>query len=459
MKPFRILVIIGLVACVLFNNVAYATAISHPSSTPTITITTVHVNQNTATTGDVIFTGLYDLPYTTLPTAVDPAWTADKAFIFQLIDTDNITILGLNTPYPFFASGYRQGVFAFYFPASANMTSVAKWNQPYTIRISENPSLFASPQSWDATISTSSYTTFVTQADNQADLGSSVIALAQTLQSFYSCTLLTSSGFRTVLSALGGLSDGENYFRGAIYGLQAMAPSIYLVQSSPLDYTATPWTTTNFDAYAARFSGTWIGTAISATATQLGLTDQIIASIPILLICLGFVFLSFLLVHKGEPGWIVSCLILIMGALLGWIPLALFANIYQLMLAYLAWMYFGSKHEWVQFFGVIWFGSTLICLIIEGGSGLGATQNTVLNDLNVMSNLNVGGLLGIPVATLTFARGIVRAIFFDYSFYSGAWEPIRYFWLCLSAGLVWDIYKALSTLSAQFIGALRGIIP
>ncbi len=450
MKIFRIILIAGILIGLLLSAVpAYATAISQPDSPgPSITLESIHVNRNLVVTGDVCIFGLYNIPYATLPTTVDPTWTADKAFLFRLIDTDNITELGSITPFVYFAGGYRTGVFSFYFPASANMTSTANWGKAYKIRISENPALFATPFSWDTTIPSPAYTIFTTQADNQGDMADRVIQLTQTLQSIYtSYTLWVSSGGRTVLAS----GAGEGYFRGAIRGLQAMAPRVYLVQQSEIDYTPTVWRTDNFDAYTARFNGTWIGTATTATATQFGIPAQLVTSLPILLICLGFVIFSSLLVRKIEPGWVISCLILIMGALLGWIPMAVFAVIYQVMAIYLAWIWFGSKLQWVQFIAVVWFASTLICLIIEG-SYFTASHNTILNDLTVISNLNIGDLLTIPATTLTFFRGLVRMFLFDYSFYAGSWVIVRAFCIIVfGSGIVYNAVVGLASLAANFI--------
>ncbi len=451
MRIFRICAVLGILAILLLTVTlpAQATAISQPSPDPSISNT--HINRNLVATGDVLITGLYNIPYTTLPTTVDTSWTADKAFIFRLIDTDNITELGTVTPFVYFVSGYRQGVFSFYFPASANMTSVTNWGKAYTIRISENPALFGSPVSWDSAIPSSAYTTFITQADNQADLADKVVSFSQTLQGLYSgYTLISSSGGRTVLTS----TSGEMYYRGAIYGLQAMAPTLYLVQASPIDYTSTIWATTQFDTYAARFNGTWVGTAETATATQFGVPVQLVTSIPILLLCLGFIILSSLLVKKLEPGWVISCLLVMMGGLLGWVPMAIMAIIYQGMAIYLAWIYFGSKQMWIQFIAVVWFVSTLICLILEG-SYFTASHNTIGSDLLVITTLNVGNLLGLPTIALTFFRGVVRMFLFDYSFYQGGYIVLRFFWvLVFGSGITYDIFKGLAYMTAQFIPRL-----
>ncbi len=427
----------------------HATTISEPSPEPSITLETIHVNRFTAVTADMVITGLYNIPYTTLPTTVDPNWTADKTFIFRLISTDNTTELGSVTPYAYFVSGYRQGVFSFYFPAA----SAPAWGQPYIIRISENPALFATPQSWDYAIPTSAYTALLStdHVGQQADLADRVITLAHTLEPLYSASLTATSGGRTTLS-----STGENYFRGAIYGLQAMAPTVYFLQDTPLDYTATSWTTTQFDTYATRFSGTWVATGETAIATGLGLPVQVTMSIPIILIILGFALGASLLVHKLEIGWLIASLLLLMGVLLGWVPMAPMAVIYQTMGIYLAYIWIGSKQgiSSPAFLAVVWFVSTGICLILEG-SYWGSSQSTIIGQLATIKNLNIGNILTVPGVIIGFAQGLVRLVLFDYSFYQGGWAVIRWFWVIVAGtALAMDVIKGFAYVSAGLIPKL-----
>ncbi len=444
MKKFRTCPTIGGLIALLLLFVtlpAYATAISNPDTPPGPTLTDIHANRNLYVSGDMLIYGMYNLPYATLPTTVDPSWTAANAFIFRLISTDGVTELGTITPYVYFDSGYRQGAFSLYFTAGA-----IPWGESYVLRISENPALFATPLKWD-TSGGISYTTFTSQADNQVDLADKIAILAHALEDYHSgYTLLATSAGRTILS-----SSGENYFRGAIPGLEAMAPSLYFVQSSPIDYTSTNWTTANFDVYASRFNGTWIGDAEIATAAQFGLPRQLIMSIPILILCLFFVAMGSFLVRKFEPGWICSTLMVMMGAILGWVPMAIFALIFQTLLFYLAWMWLGSKQQWISFIAVMWFGSTLICLILEG-SYFTTSQNTIASDLAILSTLNAGNLLAVPNASMTFFRGLVRMFLFDYSFYSGGYVVIRFFWVLIwGSAFVYDIVKSLTAVYAGFI--------
>ncbi len=112
--------------------------------------------------------------------------------------------------------------------------------------------------------------------------------------------------------------------------------------------------------------------------------------------------------------------------------------------------------KFMNFLAMCWFLSVLINLTIEGGN-LGATEATVINDLSILTALKAGGLVGFPTAAIHFSRGVYRLLTWDYSFYQGSWQYIRWFWMItLSSGAVWGILQALSAVSAQLVtGVLR----
>ncbi len=311
----------------------FAFAIAHPDSTPSIS--DIHANRNLVETGDLLIYGQYDIPYA--------GWAslgvnADRSFIIRLLDPTGVTELGAITPYVYFHNGYDEGIFSFYFPAA----TAPAWGLAYIIRISENPAHFLSPVSTDTVmpISSSTYTILTSQADNRADLTSNLITLGHNLESIYSVTLFTTSGSRTVLSS----PYGTGYIRGAVYGIQAMAPSLFVVQVAALDLTSTNWTTTQFDVYEHRFDGTWVGTAQNATASQLGTTPQMAMSmIFVVPFMIGAVVFTAMKWKRIEPGLITCAVILIMAVLMGWLPKAIFASLNQFMAIYLAYVLFYAR--------------------------------------------------------------------------------------------------------------------
>ena len=103
----------------------------------------------------------------------------------------------------------------------------------------------------------------------------------------------------------------------------------------------------------------------------------------------------------------------------------------------------------MSFLAMCWFISTLICLVLEG-SYFGSSQTSIINDLGVLTTFSIGNLLVVPVFNINFVQGIVRILLWDYSFYTGGWEIIRWFWVCtLSSAAVWGTIQSFIWLYGQ----------
>jgi hypothetical protein len=107
--------------------------------------------------------------------------------------------------------------------------------------------------------------------------------------------------------------------------------------------------------------------------------------------------------------------------------------------------------KFINFLAMSWFISILICLVIEGSS-FGASETSVVHDLSLLGQpISIGGLFSIPTFNLNFFNGIFRLLTWDYSFYYGGYEIIRYFWMAiLSSGAVWGIGSTLAPLFVNF---------
>lgn len=98
-----------------------------------------------------------------------------------------------------------------------------------------------------------------------------------------------------------------------------------------------------------------------------------------------------------------------------------------------------------------WFLSVLISLVIEG-SYVGTVETTVINDLVLLTNLKIGGLVPIPAPNIFFFRGVMRILLWDYSFYEDGYQILRYFWLVtLTPGAVWGIGSVFAPVFANFL--------
>lgn len=323
-RTFRLALAVTLVITGLTFLAIPAFALDPPDDPPTVS--NLFINRNLYQAGDKLVYFNYDLPYDTTPTV-----GADKAFSFRLIDTDGVTELGYITPFVYNDNGYNEGIAALYFGPADTFT----WDTEYTIRISQSPSYFATPENVDYTIPDTCYTDSTSQSNNRVEVTANLFAMSQDLETAFGKQLFSTD---TQLS-----QDGEAYFRGAISGLQGMVPSLFLVQKLPSDYTQTDWGTDQFDTYADRFDGTWVGTAMDANETQFGMGGNMIMGFITGAACLMFIIFSALKFRKSEPGLVISALLLIGGVIMGWLPTAIFASIYQGMGIWSAWLFFGSK--------------------------------------------------------------------------------------------------------------------
>jgi len=311
-----------------FLITAPVSAIDDPSGTPTVD--NIGGYKNLIGDGDVLIFGEYNIPY-----ADDdiPPVPASSTYILRLLNSGGAE-LGRIAPRVFFDYGYNKGAFSFYFSTADNLT----FGGIYTIRISQNPAYFDTPQSYDYVMSPSSWTTAETQEDNRVALTIAVISTAQRLEAEYTAYVLVESGLSgTVLSS----PTGETYFRNVIYGIQVMAASLYLLQIMPYDIEEREYSVNT--TYENRY-GDWVETDVEATAAQFGMTAQAwMALVFALPACFGFIITSAKKFHKVEPGLLVSAVIILMTYMMGWMPAAIFASIYQIMGIYTAYVWFYAR--------------------------------------------------------------------------------------------------------------------
>jgi len=309
-----------------------ALAVDPPASTPSVT--NVHGFGYLIEEGDVLIYGDYDIPYTTLPDV-----PANLTYTFRLLDSDG-NEMGAVVPYVYFDYGYNTGAFGLYFDGAVT------FGGDYTIRISQNPAYFATPQNYDYAISSSAWSTAATHEESQTELAVAVISTAERLGTEYSTgnvtiNLLESGLTDTVLSS----PLGETYFRGAVYGIQVMAPDLFMYQIIPYDSSEDRvWGDNQSENYTGRYEGTDIGTGVEATGVQFGMTGTAVMALAFAFpVCLGFIIVSAKKFHKTEPGFLISALVVLMVYMMGWMPAAIFATIYQLCGIYVAYVWFYAR--------------------------------------------------------------------------------------------------------------------
>ena len=115
--------------------------------------------------------------------------------------------------------------------------------------------------------------------------------------------------------------------------------------------------------------------------------------------------------------------------------------------------------KFFQWLAWSWFGSMLICIIMEGvGVAGGHHVRTVINDLSPITWFQIGNLLTVPVFNLTFFRGVYRLLTWDYSFYTGYYQIIRFFWMAIFSGAAaWGIASNFTYLYGQIASLFRWV--
>lgn len=312
MSKLRLLnILLAVVASIGWAMPAYA-LISAPDSPPTLT--DKHANRNLIETGDMLIYAVYNLPY-----AVPPTTPISQTFIWRLIDSDNVTELGSVLAYPENDYGYNQGVIAFYFTASA----APAWGGSYTIRLDGNPTQFASPPTYNFALDAGTWSTFTSQTANRAEVRSNIIDIAKDLDVAWGLTttnsLVQQTDTGTVLS-----ENGAGYFNYAIVGLQSMCPALYFAVVNTINWASVnrTYTPTLPTTYSNRLVGSWPGVAVSSIGNFFGTGYSATGSGIVLLGLMVLIVVGALVSGSALSGFLAGVVWVVVGLLLGWVPMA-----------------------------------------------------------------------------------------------------------------------------------------
>lgn len=92
----------------------------------------------------------------------------------------------------------------------------------------------------------------------------------------------------------------------------------------------------------------------------------------------------------------------------------------------------------------------LLCLMMDG-AWLGSADITLMQYLTGMNNLQTASWTAIfTVPFAFFTHGLPRLILWDFSFFYGSWEIIRWILMAISIGTIWGIAE-------MFFPTIQGI--
>jgi len=284
-----------------------------PPAPANLQIESVKVFHNVIEQDDFILIFHYNIHYAA---ADQPDDSANKLFTFRLLDTDGTTHLAAIVPYAFYNSGYDQGCAAFYF----SPTDAPDWGLSYIVRISGNPEYFSSPPLVNRTLISSNYSQVDTQKENQTQLGYYIFEIANGLATNWNTPLYYTGDLGQVLN-----SNGEAYFKGAIPGLQVMAPQIFAIQTSNPQYVSENWTEAQGKAYENRFQGTWVDKGLKALGNLFHVQWNVLTGMMILGEIIGIAVWCQAEYGNVKPLSISSDILIISGTVLGWMAPAILA--------------------------------------------------------------------------------------------------------------------------------------
>jgi len=335
MKKRRLGILLGLLILLVLPATPVYADTPYPDSA--ILPPTFNVYEDLRESGDMLFVIYANIPY-----ATTPAQPVTETYFWSLVDPDTDIEIGNTTGYAYNVGTYQEDGFGYlvasmYFNA-IEVTASLSWGEGYEMKLIGNPAVFDDPPVYSFIIPSSAYNT---ETDHQRELADRVLALATDLNvkwelaSAYSLLIEEETG--STLSPY-----GQAYFRGAIYGLNTLAPAVFPVEFRQLEIADRDWDEEYSENVTGQWAGTWVQTAQEGGKALFG-TDYDLFSIIILLgMCGGLMIGNIMITGDHWNGFIDVAIVMCIGARLGMYDLG-----FLILVAALCWIYIASK---------VWFG-------------------------------------------------------------------------------------------------------
>lgn len=268
-----ILVIIAfaLVSSLFMATPVYATSL--PSSAPTIDDITIY--RNVLETGDMFIFFKENTPYDVPPTD----YGYSEAFVWQLYDTTDTLEIARTVGYDYNDNGYNQNIIGFYFSAA----TAPAWGAAYFLKLTGTPLAFTTPPTYQFPIEVGDYSALTDKDDVQTAISNQVIDWANDLNtewSLVSTAYLTASAQTAQKLSL----EGETFFRGAVYGIQSLAPRAFQLETLDVTVTNRTWSDNYTTALRGMYDGTYLKTAQDAANTGLNVSYNLAGIIGLIVL-------------------------------------------------------------------------------------------------------------------------------------------------------------------------------
>lgn len=303
-------------------------SVPQPDTSPSVI--QVDVFRNLRETGDMLYVIYANIPYATIPDI-----PVDEAYWWELQSSE--TTLGGTTGYAYNSYGYGYNVYSMYFSADDVADLGMVWGTPYELMLNQSPSQFETPTYFTFNINAGDYTSYSESAENRAALSARILELANHLDNDWGLSsthsLLSETDTGSALSVY-----GSAFFRGAIFGLQSMAPDAFSTVIRDIDIDERDWDPEYSDNLSTQWSGTWIDTAKAAGTALFGTDYDLLSIIILTTLCAGLLFANIAVTGDHWNGLIDVAFLAVIGARLGMYDMA-----FLILIAALCWFYIGTK--------------------------------------------------------------------------------------------------------------------
>jgi len=325
MKRLQIGILLA-IGVVLLLSATPAYAVTPPPDSDPI-VNSKKVYRNLREDGDRLF-----VIYSNIPYADPPGDPITETFIWELIDTDGVTVLGSTVGYAYVNSGYGYNVCSLYFPAADALAWTP--DPPYTVRLKGNPMAgFADLPVYNYTVTDEDYTLFSLPDDVRTELAANIVVIAMDLDVQWGLgdtSLITADETGVTLSIF-----GQSFFRGAIYGIQALAPALFPLGITNIALEDREWDEAYAGELEEQYSGTWVETARTAGAGLFGVDFDLLTLIILLVAFIGVVVANIYLTNDHWNGLIDAAFIMIVAAKLGFYGLGYLGLIAAICIIYI----------------------------------------------------------------------------------------------------------------------------
>jgi hypothetical protein len=281
-----------------------------PSPDPTVI--KFNVYHNLLEDNDYLLLIYANIPYADNLTPDDPV---TDTFIWRLFDDTNTTELGLTVGYVSESNtegGYNYNLYSIY----CDNATAPDWGDMCYLRLCGNPSAFDSPPTYTFQLSSGDYTTMDDTDDVQIELTARILTIANDLDQRWELptgyTLTSEAEIGTVLSIY-----GEAFFRGAIYGLQGLAPGLFLYTLGEITIEARDWELTYTSNLTSQWADTWVEDALESSNGFFGAGYDLLSVILVIVLAGAALIGNVMLTGDTWSGLIDASIVLILTARLG----------------------------------------------------------------------------------------------------------------------------------------------